>query len=459
MQEQPMGLTMNERKAVTNELAKRYQNASKGERGRLLKEFIQLTGYARCYASHILHNWGARHIRIVDGERVEVVIGARQAKPAHRRKPRHYDQAVVTVLEKIWAIADGLCGKRLRAFIDIALPTLERYGELRFPDPAIRTKLLSISPATIDRLLAPTRRRVWDKERSSTKPGTLLKHQIPIRTFADWNEKMPGFLEIDLVAHDGGSAYGDFIQSLDATDIATAWTETGAVKNKAQRHVFVTLKRLRSQFPFPILGLDSDNGGEFINNELLRYSIAERISFTRSRPYRKNDNCFVEQKNYSIVRRTTGYYRYENEQQLALLEEIYRHLRLYTNFFLPVMKLVSKTRTGSTVHKHYDLPQTPFQRVLAQPLIPTQIKDQLSAQFELLNPALLKRTLAQLQHDLFRSHCPLPQRHFHHHSASLAHPWRQTDSRCSDIVSPSGSLDSRRKKKDTPSLKQSSHPP
>jgi hypothetical protein len=450
---------MRERKAVTNELAKRYQQATKGERGQLLAEFIKLSGYSRCYASHVLHNWGKRHIRIVDGERVEVILGGPRASSKSRNKPRRYDQTVIAILENLWAVGDGVCGKRLRVFIDIALPALERCGELVLPDADVRAKLLSISPATIDRLLKPTRTRLWDKERSSTKPGTLLKHQIPIRTFADWNEKIPGFLEIDLVAHDGGSGYGDFIQSLDATDIATAWTETGAAKNKAQRHVFATLKRLRAQFPFPILGLDSDNGGEFINNELLRYCLVEEITFTRSRPYRKNDNCFVEQKNYSVVRRTTGYYRYEDDRQLALLEEIYRHLRLYTNFFLPVMKLVSKTRTGSTVHKHYDLPQTPFQRVLAHPYISVRIKADLSDQFDLLNPAYLKRTIAQLQTELFNSHCPLPQRPVHLLSARLNHPWRQTDSRCKDIVQPVKPLDSGIKNRDTPANKPRALPP
>jgi len=443
-----MGLTMHQRKAVTNELAKRYQRATKGDRGKLLAEFIQLTGYSRCYASHVLHNWGTCHIRIVDGERVAVILGAKTT-PKKRKKPRIYDQAVIDILERLWAIADGLCGKRLRAFIDIALPTLERCGEVSFPDPAVRAKLLSISPATIDRLLTATRTKLWDKGRSSTKPGTLLKHHIPIRTFSDWNENAPGFIEIDLVAHDGGSGYGDFIQSLDATDIATSWTETGAAKNKAQRHVFPTLKRLRTQFPFPILGIDSDNGSEFINNELLRYCAQEQITFTRSRPYRKNDNCFVEQKNYSIVRKTAGYYRYETDQQLALLEEIYRHLRLYTNFFLPVMKLISKTRTGSTVHKHYDRPQTPYQRVLAHSAISSQIKARLSAQFELLNPAHLKRTLAHLQNELFRSHCPLPQRPVHYVTPAEHHPWRHNDYRSKGTTATQEALDSVTKNQDT----------
>lgn len=444
-----MGLSMSERKAVTNELAKRYQRATKGERGLLLAEFIKLTGYSRCYASHVLHNWGTRQVRIVDGERVEIIIGEAPDETRRRRKPRRYDDAVVAILEKLWAIGDGICGKRLRVFIDIALWMLERSGEIVLRDEAVRSKLLSISPATIDRLLAPTRTRAWDKGRSSTKPGTLLKHQIMIRTFADWNENIPGFLEIDLVAHDGGSGYGEFLQSLDATDIATGWTETGAVKNKAQKYVFARLKRLRVQFPFAILGIDSDNGGEFINNELLRYCLAEKITFTRSRPYRKNDNCFIEQKNYSIVRKTAAYYRYEDDRQLAILEEIYRHLRFYTNFFLPVMKLVLKTRTGSKVQKRYDKPQTPLQRVLAHPEIPQRVKDELSAQFELLNPAELKRTIGKLQNELFESRCPLPQRPMHPVAGPQSHPWRRTGQRPEVSTRKTESLDSETLNQDT----------
>lgn len=421
-----MGLTMHQRKAVTNELAQRYQRSSKGERGRLLNEFIQLTGYARAYASHILHNWGTHHIRIVDGERVEVIIGTKHPTPHKRKRARHYDTAAIAILEKLWMISDGLCGKRLHAFIQRSLPVLERFGEITLGDDVLRSKLLKISPATIDRLMAPTRKRTWVKQRSSTKPGTLLKHHIPIRTFADWNEKIPGFLEIDLVAHDGGTNYGEFMQSLNATDIATGWTETRAIRSKAQRWVLSALYRIKKELPFPMLGIDSDNGGEFINNHLLRFCAASHTTFTRSRPFRKNDNCFVEQKNYSIVRRAAGYYRYDNDQQLALLEQLYAQLRLYTNYFQPVMKLVSKTRIGSSVKKHYDTAQTPFERLLNQSNITSAIKDKLSVEFSLLNPAQLKRSLSEIQEKLFLIHTPLPDRRRGYHTITLSHPWRRT---------------------------------
>ncbi len=446
-----MGLTMHERKAITNELAERYQRSTKTVRGQILKEFIQLTGYSHCYGSHILHNWGKHHVRMINGKRVEIVLGIKQRKQ-RRTKPRRYDGAIILILKRIWVISDGLCGKRLRAFIDTALPVLERWHEIVLPDDETRAKLLAISPATIDRLLAPTRKNFWDRGRSATKPGTLLKHHIPIRTYEEWNERTPGFLEIDLVAHDGGSAYGDFIQSLDATDIASGWTETRAVRNKAQRWVMQALRGIKNDLPFPLLGLDSDNGSEFINNHLLRFCEDLKITFTRSRPYRKNDSCYVEQKNYTIVRRTTGYYRYDNDQQLALLDELYRYLRLYTNFFQPVMKLTSKTRNGSRVHKTYDKPQTPFQRLLVHPDVFPSVKEKLSALYDTLNPAELKRIIVRLQHDLFLAHSPLPQRPSHLPLQAPDHPWRKTgDPRCKNLAIPASSLDSQKKNPDTPS--------
>ncbi len=434
-----MGLTMKERKAVTNELSQRYQRATKKERGQLLRDFMQLTGYNRSYASHLLHNWGTRQIRLVDGKRVEIILGTLPPNgPRHRRRACQYTHEVRNILEKLWTIADGLCGKRLKAFIRTALPVLERCGEIILPDEAMRSKLLSISPATIDRLLAPVKKQVWEKGRSATKPGTLLKHHIPIRTFADWNEKVPGFLEIDLVAHDGGSACGDFLQTLDATDIASCWTETQAVRTKAQVFVLAALRQIQRELPFPLLGIDSDNGGEFINNHLVRFCDLSQITFTRSRPFRKNDSCYVEQKNYSIVRRTTGYYRYDTDEQLFLLREIYRQLRLYTNFFQPVMKLLSKTRIGSRVHKCYDEPRTPYERLLALGVLSPEVKERLTSQFAQLNPAELKRTIATLQTRLFASHSPVPPvlASTQHRLVSPppTHPWRQTDHRCKNLL-------------------------
>jgi len=191
-----------------------------------------------------------------------------------------------------------------------------------------------------------------------------------------------------------------FIQTLDLTDVCTTWTETQAVRNKAQVWVFEAIKKIRGHLPFDLLGIDSDNGSEFINDHLFRYCKEERITFTRSRKYRKNDNCYVEQKNYSVVRRAVGYLRYDTDGELAMLNELYWHLRLYTNYFQPVMKLIEKTRTGSRVTKRYDKPQTPYQRVLQSPHVPDKNKDEMKRQYAKLNPAELKRQITRLQNRL-----------------------------------------------------------
>jgi len=393
-----MRLTMQERRAVTSQTAGRYQRAGKKEKGLILAEFVKLTEYARAYAKRVLRNHGKR--LQVDQQRVLVADARKQW--SRSKRPRVYDEKVVAVLIKIWKIMDYICGKRLQPVMAELVTVLERHNELRC-EQQTRAKLLRISAATIDRLLKPERRKYELRGRSRTKPGTLLKHQIPIRTFSEWDEQQPGFVEVDLVGHDGGLATGDYCQTLDMTDVATTWTETMAVKNKAQVWVFEALKNLRKNLPFPLLGLDSDNGSEFINHELQRYCEQEQLTFTRSRPYRKNDNCFVEQKNYSVVRRAVGYQRYDTEAQLQLLNELYATLRLYTNFFQPTMKLQSKLRVGSKVSKKYDTAQTPYRRVLAAPQIPNQKKQQLRAKYETLNPAALKRKITRLQERLLKT--------------------------------------------------------
>jgi len=201
------------------------------------------------------------------------------------------------------------------------------------------------------------------KGRKGTKPGTLLKKAIPIRTFADWNEKKPGFIEADLVGHDGGVFSGDFAQSLNFVDILTGWDESCACINKAQIHVFEAIRPASARFPFAIAEIDSDNGSEFINDHMLRYCIQNKITFTRSRAYKKNDLCYVEQKNYSIVRRAVGYLRHDTQEEVDILNKIYIYLGQYTNYFIPAQKLISKTRKGSSVSKKYDEAKTPYRRV------------------------------------------------------------------------------------------------
>jgi hypothetical protein len=305
---------------------------------------------------------------------------------------------------------------------------LERAGELEIPTE-VRQKLLRVSAATIDRLLAPERRRLRVRGRSGTKPGSILKRQIPIRTFAEWDDHRPGFCEVDLVAHDGGSPYGEFCQTLDLTCVATGWTECRAVRNKAQRWCFEALLDIEESLPFPLLGLDSDNGSEFINDQLFRHCADRGITFTRSRPYRKNDNCFVEQKNWPVVRQNVGYARYDTEAELECLNELYAHLRLYVNYFQPQMKLVSKTRRGAKVTKRFDEARTPYQRVVASPDVGEEAKTLLRTTYLELNPAELKRQIAHLQERLLRINQTKPQtkevRSPANSSPGRKHSWRE----------------------------------
>jgi hypothetical protein len=391
-----MRLTVKERKKAAAIVAPRYRKARKKEKGIILDEFTELTGYGRRYASYVLRSHGKK-IWI----NTETVLVSDVRKRRTRKKERIYDDAVVIPLKKAWEIMDYICGKRLAPILKELIPRLIRFGEIRLAQEA-KDKLMKISPATIDRILAPERKKYKIKGRANTKPGTLLKSQIPIRTFSQWNDKRPGFVEIDLVGHDGGDGSGEFLQTLDVTDVATGWTETQAVKNKAQQWVFEALKDIRERLPFPMLGIDSDNGGEFINSHLYKYCQEEKITFTRTRSYRKNDNCFVEQKNFSVVRRAVGYGRYDSPEEQAVINDLYKELRLFTNFFQPSMKLVGKEREGSKVSKKYDKPLTPYRRVLASADVSDSDKAKLKALYRNLNPAALKRRITKLQQRLLR---------------------------------------------------------
>jgi len=299
---------------------------------------------------------------------------------------------VVEELEKIWEIYGRICSKRLQPFLPEGVQILERCNELSL-SPEIKQLLLSMSRATIDRCLKKARFIHPQHGLSTTKPGSLLKKAIPIRTFTPWEDEHPGFLEIDLVAHCGQSTEGIYLNTLTATDLATGWTECLALPNKSQFAVSEAVTVLRQNLPFPLLGLDSDNGSEFINDTLYRYCLSEKITFTRSRPYQKNDQAHVEQKNWSVVRHTVGYDRLETQEELTLLASIYDELRLYINFFQPVLKLVAKERVdGKTIHT-YDQAKTPFRRVLALDSLPVAIKARLTDQYFHLNPVALRTSI------------------------------------------------------------------
>lgn len=390
---------MGTRDEILRSMAEAYRKASKKEKGQILDHIVNVAGYNRDYASHRLLLFGKKiSLRGAGGRRV--VLKAERKKPARRTQRKHvYGPEVEKELGKLWRLMDFPCGKRLAAMLPWLVPKLEYHGELSF-DLETRGRLLSVSAATIDRMLKQRKKRMRLKERTTTKPGTLLKQKIPVRTFSDWNDARPGFMEMDLVAHEGGNSSGEFAFTLNLTDVASGWTELRAVKNKAQRWVFEALEMIRNRLPFPLLGLDSDNDSAFINHQLYRYCLAEGVTFTRSRALRKNDNCFVEQKNWAVARRAVGYARYDTEKEVQIMNALYDELRLYVNFFQPSAKLLSKERRGAKVTKRYDKPITPYQRLLESQDVDETMKDALRQTYEALNPAELKRRIDALKRKL-----------------------------------------------------------
>lgn len=381
-----MALSMRERQAITKEMARRYERAGKRERGLMLDELCALAGYNRSYAARLLR----------EGVRAP-------APPRKRRRGRRpqYGPELLAPLSKVWATLGGICGKRLAAVMARTVSALERHGELELTDE-VRAQLLAMSAATIDRLLAARRRRLRLKGMTHTKPGSLLRSQIPVRTFAEWDQTRPGFLEVDLVGHEGGDPRGEFAYSLCCTDVASGWTEPRIVRNRARRWTFEALLSVRASLPFPLLGVDSDNGGEFINHHLVSWCAEQELSFTRSRAYEKNDCCFVEQKNWSVVRREVGYGRYDTEAERELVAAIYADLRLYVNYFLPSVKLLAKQRSGAKVRKRYDKALTPHQRLLALKALDEATAARLEEEYLELNPAALRRRLTDNEKKLAR---------------------------------------------------------
>jgi hypothetical protein len=356
----------------------RYLKANKAEKQKILDEFTNATGYHRKHAIRVL--------------KIKV-----QVQNILRRKTKTYKTIyrgeVVQALELIWEIYGRICSKRLQPFLPEAIRVLERCKEIELSKDT-KDLLLKISSASIDRCLRPVRIKS-PHGLSTTKPGSLLKSLIPVRTFTEWDEERPGFMEIDLVAHCGNTTEGQYLNTLTCTDISTGWTDVTALLHRSQQAVSEAIQRMRQRLPFPLLGIDSDNGSEFINDLLYRYCLAEKITFTRSRPYKKNDQAHVEQKNWSVVRHTVGYDRWETEQELAILESIHADLRLYINFFQPSLKLIAKERIGNLTIKRYDTAKTPYQRILACQDISLQAKARLMNLYLQLNPAELRRQIDQ----------------------------------------------------------------
>ncbi len=339
----------------------------------------------------LLTGWHRDHAR----KQLRAALGPKPVVKKRVPRPVVYSEEVVAALRKVWAVLDAPAGKRLAPFLPEVVARLRACGELDIDD-ATAARLSGMSAATIDRRLAGERKRLQLRGRTLTKPGSLLKSAIPVRTWAQWDEAQAGFVEIDTVGHEGGDPRGEHCYTLTVTDVATGWTELRGVRNRAQKWVFVALQEVREAFPFPIIGIDCDNGGDFINHNLLRYCEAEQITFTRSRPGNSNDGAHVEEKNWSVVRRTVGYWRYDTAPELLLLNEIYAKLRLQINFFAPHQKLVFKQRAGAKVVKRYDTAATAYQRVLADPSVPEAVKAGLASQYATLNPAQLRREILAL---------------------------------------------------------------
>lgn len=353
----------------TEAIRLRYRKATKREKGKILDEFVQVSS---------LHRKAA--IRLLNREK-----WTGSGKRCGRK--RRYGLEVAEMLQKLWAASDGLCSKRLKPFIPELVEVLRQHGEQQITT-SVEVQLCQMSPSTIDRLLRPHRKQ-GRRSQSTTRPGSLLKSAIPIRTFADWKEDQPGFMETDLVAHCGESTEGFYLNTLCAVDIDSGWTECLPVWGKWQEKVRQSVHHMRQRLPFPLLGIDSDNGSEFINQIFYKYCHDEGITFTRSRSYKKNDSCHVEQKNGQVVRRFVGYDRFASKASFEYLGRIYNLVRLYVNFFQPTMKLITKTRHGAKVHKVYDTAKTPYQRLLQAGVLTEAKKTEMAAIYCGLNPVKL----------------------------------------------------------------------
>lgn len=372
-------MTQMTKKELIKATKPRYLKAIKKDKTLILNEFCLSTGYDRKYAITIL---AAGY----DNNRV-VSVG---------RKPRKkkYQSNVLAVVEKIWELLDYPCGVRLASVLKENYQVLIRCHELRF-DEKVEGQIATISPSTIDRRLKRQREAKHLKRyRGMTHPGALLKNQIPIR-LTDWSEAKIGEMEIDTVAHNGGDPSGEFAFSLDTVDIASGWSEQSCQLSKGETTTLESLKNIEQSLPFKVIGIDSDSGGEFINWHLLKYCQTTKKYFTRSRPDRKNDNAFIEEKNGARVRRWLGFGRYDTLDQVRLINDLYRNeLRLYTNFFLPVMKIKSKEKINNSIcRKRYDQAQTPYRRLLVSPQISQARKDELTKLYLSLNPVQLKRII------------------------------------------------------------------
>jgi hypothetical protein len=362
-------------------IAGRYAQGNRGERGRILDEFTAVTGFHRKHAMRLLR------------------VGEVTRRCGPRPGRRVYDEAVREALIVLWEASDRICGKRLRPLLPILVEAMERHGHVQLV-PEVRTRLLAMSAATIDRALRDIRRQAGTATRRRLAPSAAIRRSVPVRTFDDWGDPSPGFFEADLVAHSGPVTRGSFVQTLVLTDIATGWTECAPLLVREQRLLTEVLGELRRLLPFPLLGLDTDNDSVFMNETVRDYCQQVGIEFTRCRPYRKNDQAWVEQKNGAVVRRAIGYRRFEGLEAAAALARLYAAMRLFVNFFQPSFKLAAKARDGALVRKRYHPPATPCQRLLADPRTNEKVRRRVNQVRATLDPVRLLKEIRAIQQQL-----------------------------------------------------------
>jgi len=381
-------MNMRTRKEVTKAVAVRYRNETRKGKKAILDEFCKITGYNRDYATSLL--------------RAKATKGSgKKGKPKHpihrTGRPPHYNEQTLRILIKLWNLFDRLCAKRLSVLIKTALPSLRADPFLGIT-PDQEQFLLTISPATIDRMIKPIRATLKIRGHSYTRPSGGLKESIPIRTFGEWASCLPGHCQIDTVGHDGGSLSEQCAFTLCLTDIASGWTERFAMQNRAFKWVHAGLERIKASLPFPLVHLHPDNGSEFINYGLISWCAAQTpaIALSRSRACKKNDNCYVEQKNFDTIRKLVGYARYSSQEMLETLNVLYEAHGLLLNYFYPSQKLIAKTRSGSKYKKIYDQPKTPAARLLENPAVDEATKTLLHARLSSLDPLALSRQVDSL---------------------------------------------------------------
>jgi hypothetical protein len=373
-------VTMATRDELVVAVRDRYAHSERGEKTRILDEFVAVTGFHRKHAMRVLR-------------------GEQTSRGALRPARRLYDEAVRDALVVMWEASDRICGKRLKPLMPLLIEAMERHQHLQLA-PEIRLHLLAMSAATIDRALRTVRQHAGGSARRRTAPSLAVRRSVPVRTFSDWQDPPPGFVEADLVAHSGPSASGSFVQTLVLTDVATGWTECAPLLVREQNLLSNVLVELRKLLPFNLLGLDTDNDSVFMNETVRDYCQVTGVIFTRCRPYRKNDQAFVEQKNGAVVRRVVGYRRLEGLEAATALARLYATVRLFVNFFQPSFKLAEKEREGARVRKRYHPPATPCQRLLADPRTPQEVRNRVTALLATLDPVRLLSDIRTAQQQL-----------------------------------------------------------